>query len=205
MQESYFEKRAKERGFQAVAGIDEAGRGPLAGPVVASACIFEEGVVVEGVDDSKKLTPFQRYRLYEQMIQHSGIAFGLGIVEAIRIDQINILQATFEAMLIAIAALSKKPDYLLVDGSQLPPTHIPAEAVVKGDGLCPIIAAASILAKETRDRIMVDLHKKWPQYGFNQHKGYATKEHLTAISLHGPCPVHRMSFEMKQDVGPRFH
>jgi ribonuclease HII len=190
-----FEERARQRGFHAIAGVDEAGRGPLAGPVVAAACLLPEGLYLEGIDDSKKLTPLQRYALYEKMISHPDIIFGIGQVEAVRIDQINILQATFEAMLFAVASLSQQPDYLLVDGSQLPPFSIPAEAIIKGDQCSQSIAAASILAKESRDRLMVTYHEQWPQYGFDEHKGYPTESHLKALSLYGPSPQHRLTFK----------
>jgi ribonuclease HII len=193
----FFEKRARARGFQVIAGVDEAGRGPLAGPVVAAACILEENLSIEGVNDSKKLTPLERYRLYEEIIAHPEIRFGIGVVEAFRIDQINILQATFEAMLLAVAKLPKRPDYLLIDGSQLPYSSIPREAIVRGDALSQSIATASILAKESRDRLMSELHEKWPHYGFKQHKGYATREHLKALHLYGPSPIHRRTFNVK--------
>jgi ribonuclease HII len=192
---SVFEEKARQRGGQVIAGVDEAGRGPLAGPVVAAACILPEGTVIEGIDDSKKLLPLKRYQLYEKILNLPGVVFGVGVVDSIRIDQVNILKATFEAMIIAIASLSKKPDYLLVDGSQLPPLDISAEAIIGGDGLCQSIAAASILAKVRRDRMMLEFHEKWPQYGFHKHKGYGTKEHLAALSIYGPSPIHRRSFK----------
>lgn len=207
-----FELRARRRGYHLIAGVDEAGRGPLAGPVVAAACILPEEVAISGINDSKKLTPLQRYQLYETLINHPEVAYGVGVVDALRIDQINILQAAFEAMLIAIDHLRKKqqpdclckadclckkqqPDYLLIDGSLLPPKlTLSAECIIGGDGMSRSIAAASIIAKETRDRLMVDYHKKWPHYQFKQHKGYATEEHRRLIALHGPSPIHRLSF-----------
>ncbi len=189
-----FEKSARQRGFQAIAGVDEAGRGPLAGPVVVAACILPEGFELEGINDSKKLTPLQRYELYEKIVNHPDISFSVEQVEALRIDQINILQATFEAMLLAVASLPKKADYLLVDGSLLPRFSQPAEAIIGGDGLSQSIAAASIIAKETRDRLMIKYHERFPQYGFHQHKGYGTQKHLEAIRMHGTCPLHRLTF-----------
>lgn len=189
----YFEDKARKNGFKTIAGVDEAGRGPLAGPVVAAACILPENFVLEGVDDSKKLTPLERYELYERILIEN-IDFGIGIVDAIRIDQINILQATFEAMLIAISHLKSKPDHILVDGNLLPKTTISAQAIIDGDALCQSIAMASIIAKVTRDNIMIAFHQKYPDYGFDTHKGYATEKHFTALAKHGPSPIHRRSF-----------
>ncbi len=191
---SVHEEEARAQGYPAVAGVDEAGRGPLAGPVVAAACILPEGLLVEGVDDSKKLTPRQRMELYQRLTQDPNIVFGVGIVDAILIDQINILQATFRAMLMAVAALSQKPDFVLVDGSQVPNFAIPMKALIKGDSLSQSIAAASIIAKHTRDQMMLDYHSQWPHYGFDSHKGYGTQQHLAAIQMHGACPIHRLSF-----------
>ena len=192
----HFETQATERGFQRIAGIDEAGRGPLAGPVVAAACILPVHAEIEGVDDSKKLTPQQRDQLFQAITTLSGIDYGIGIIEACIIDEINILQATFQAMLVAIAGLSKPPDYLLIDGNQTLKTPIAQEAIVKGDGKSQSIAAASILAKVTRDRLMKEKwHPAFPQYGFDTHVGYGTKKHLQAIEKYGPCPIHRRSFD----------
>lgn len=191
---SLHEDEAREQGFRTIAGVDEAGRGPLAGPVVAAACILPEGLLVEGVDDSKKLTPRQRMELYQRLTQDPSIVYGIGIVDAILIDQINILQATFRAMILAASALATKPDFILVDGSQVPKFVIPTRALVKGDSLSQSIAAASIIAKHTRDQMMADYHAQWPHYGFDSHKGYGTRKHLLAIQMHGACPIHRMSF-----------
>lgn len=191
---SLHEDDAREEGFRTIAGVDEAGRGPLAGPVVAAACILPEGLLVEGVDDSKKLTPRQRMELYQRLTQDPSIVYGIGIVDAVLIDQINILQATFRAMILAVEALATKPDFILVDGSQVPKFAIPYRALVKGDSLSQSIAAASIIAKHTRDQMMADYHAQWPHYGFDSHKGYGTQQHLLAIQMHGACPIHRMSF-----------
>ncbi|MBY0529372.1 MAG: ribonuclease HII [Rhabdochlamydiaceae bacterium] len=189
------EAQVRSQGFRAIAGVDEAGRGPLAGPVVAAACILPDGLFLEGIDDSKKLSAKERFVLFEKIKCHPAVHYSIGIVDALIIDQVNILQATFQAMLLAISALQLKPDFLLVDGNKLPSTELPAQAIVKGDSRCQSIAAASILAKETRDSLMLTYHEKWPEYNFSKHKGYGTKEHLLAIEKYGPCPIHRMSFE----------
>jgi len=190
---SLYEKQLKAEGFLRVAGLDEAGRGPLAGPVVAAACILPEGIFWEGINDSKQLTAEERRVLFEKIIPSA--TYAIGIVDVETIDRINILQATLLAMRNAIASLPIEPDYLLVDGNQLPTLKIPSKAIVAGDCLSVSIAAASILAKVTRDRIMEQLDLEWPQYGFKQHKGYATEQHLLAIEQHGPCPIHRKSFD----------
>jgi ribonuclease HII len=191
----FWEKKAKERGFKRIAGVDEVGRGSLAGPVVAAACVLPEAALIEGVNDSKKLLPSERSKVFQRILALAEVEYGIGIMDALIIDQVNILQATFQAMIAAISSLLQKPDFILVDGNQLPSLSIPAEAVVKGDTLSQSIAAASIIAKETRDQLMRVYHGKWPQYGFDAHKGYATQEHLLAIQKHGPCAIHRMSFE----------
>jgi len=189
------ECRAKKLGCKRIAGVDEAGRGPLAGPVVAAACVLPEGALIPGVDDSKKLLPSKRYEVFQRILDLKEIDYAVGIVDVALIDQINILQATFQAMLAAIAGLRQPPDFLLVDGNAMPPTFIPGKPIVKGDALSQSIAAASIIAKETRDALMGKYHEQWPEYGFNAHKGYGTKQHLLAIEKYGPCPLHRMSFE----------
>lgn len=188
------EDEARKEGYHSVAGVDEAGRGPLAGPVVAAACVLPNGLLIEGVDDSKKLTPQQRMELYARLTQDPSISFGVGVVDSILIDQINILQATFRAMILAVRALALPPDFILVDGNQIPKFGIPARALVKGDSLSQSIAAASIIAKHTRDQMMIVFHAEWPHYGFDSHKGYGTEQHLLALEVHGPCPIHRMTF-----------
>ena len=192
---SVFEKRLKGEGYSRVAGIDEAGRGPLAGPVVAAACILPEGALFDKLNDSKQLEPEERNKLYDEITSYPGLIYGIGIGDVKLIDQINILQATFAAMRRAIEALAFKPDYLLIDGNQIPTREFPAEAVIEGDSRSISIAAASIIAKVTRDRMMEQLDMQWPDYGFRQHKGYATPRHLEAIQKWGPCPIHRKSFD----------
>ncbi len=189
-----FEEAARHRGFQRIAGIDEAGRGPLAGPVLAAACIVPADVFIVGVDDSKKLTPKKRGELFESITSNPRIHYGVGEVSPQIIDLINIYQATIQAMLQAVEKLPSPPDYILVDGMRLPHPSIPCEKIIKGDALSQSIAAASIIAKETRDRLMHGYHAQWPDYGFDQHKGYGTPQHLEAIERHGPCPIHRMTF-----------
>lgn len=190
-----YEKAARLKGYRIIAGIDEAGRGPLAGPVVAAACVLPQDFLIPGVDDSKKLTPKKRFEIYERIISDDRIDYGIGVISSVEIDSINILQATIQAMLQALRNLKNQPDILLVDGLKLPHTTIPCEKIIGGDGKSQSIAAASIIAKETRDRIMLELDAKWPHYGFAQHKGYGTAQHLEAIAAHGPCDIHRFSFE----------
>lgn len=192
---TFFEREARKKGFQIVAGIDEAGRGPLAGPVVAAACIFPPNHLLWGVDDSKKLTPKVRCELFEQILSDSLILYGIGIVSAEEIDRINIYQATIQAMQLAISNLPLKPEMLLVDGMALSSQNIPYEKIIGGDAKSQSIAAASIIAKETRDRLMLQYHAEWPDYGFDRHKGYGTALHKEALSRLGPTPIHRHSFE----------
>lgn len=187
------EQSLRCKGFRKIAGVDEAGRGPLAGPVVAAACLFPPGVAVEGVDDSKKLSPKRRDELYGKL-KSTGISIGVGVVDAAEIDRINIFQATIKAMQLAVDELSEPPDYLLVDGLQLPYPSIPVEKVIRGDQLCHAIAAASIVAKEVRDRMMEGYDSQYPEYGFAKHKGYGTEFHREALARYGPCPIHRQSF-----------
>lgn len=192
---SIHEKRLSAHGFARIAGIDEAGRGPLAGPVVAAACILAKDSCFEHLNDSKQLTPELRERLYFDITSHPETRFGLGIIDVDTIDRVNILQATFLAMRQAVTALGIAPDYLLIDGNQVPVFDIPALAIVEGDSHSISIAAASIIAKVTRDRMMVEFDEKWSVYGFKKHKGYATAEHVQAIHKYGPCPIHRRTFE----------
>lgn len=187
------ENEARQQGFQQIAGLDEAGRGPLAGPVVAAACIIPEGVFFKGINDSKQLLPKEREALFEEIAPRT--TYALGIISSLEIDRVNIYQATIRAMLQAIAGLAIVPDVLLVDGMSLPHATLPSRKIIKGDAKSQSIAAASILAKVTRDKMMDEFDAQWPQYGFKQHKGYATPQHLEAIDLHGPCPIHRMTFE----------
>ena len=190
-----WETKARNLGYQVIAGVDEAGRGPLAGPVVAAACVLPFGALIEGIDDSKRLSLSDRQRIFHQILSLEGVDYGIGIVDALIIDKVNILQATFQAMTIAVSCLLQKPDYLLIDGNKMPIIDIPGESIIKGDSLSQSIAAASIIAKETRDQLMCAFHGQWPEYGFESHKGYGTKQHLLAIQKYGPCPIHRMSFE----------
>jgi ribonuclease HII len=188
-----FENELHASGVCFVAGVDEAGRGPLAGPVVAAAVILPEGVSIPGVDDSKKLTAAKREALYDVILQ-SALATGTGIVGHEEIDRINILQATFRAMHQALAALSITPGHVLVDGNRFAGTGIPFSTIVDGDALSHSIAAASIIAKVTRDRLLRDYDRVYPAYGFARHKGYGTAQHRAAILAHGPCPIHRRTF-----------
>jgi ribonuclease HII len=192
-----YERDLWRRGFLQVAGIDEAGRGPLAGPVVAAAVIFPlHFAAINGITDSKKLTHKKRL-LLKSYVEQEALDVGLGIVDHEAIDEMNILQATFQAMQIAIWSLRLVPDYVLVDGRAAPAMNIASTAVIKGDNLSASIAAASIIAKVTRDNIMDQYHKQFPQYGFNRHKGYPTPQHLRAIEWYGLCPIHRMTFRPK--------
>ena len=181
-----------------IVGVDEAGRGPLAGPVVASAVVLPAGLVIDGVYDSKKITPKRRAELAQE-IKTKAISYAYGIINAIEIDSINILQATLKAMQLAVdnvqINMGETIMYALIDGNRLPALPCPAEAITKGDIHCHLIAAASILAKEKRDTIMDEMHQLYPQYGFNQHAGYGTATHLQAIRDYGACPIHRKTFK----------
>ncbi len=188
-----FEERLWRAGLRNIAGIDEAGRGPLAGPVVAAAAIFPPGCLIAGVDDSKKLTHPRREELLEK-IHAEAVAIGIGIVDQTDIDRMNILQATFKAMHIAVRNLAIHPEHLLVDGNRFAGDAIPYSTIVDGDALCHAIAAASIVAKVTRDRIMLEQDSAYPGYGFARNKGYGTAEHRAAIARLGLCPLHRRSF-----------
>lgn len=183
------------KGYQCVTGVDEAGRGPLAGEVVAAAVHFCNGAQIPaGLNDSKKLSEKSREQLYEELIACNGVVFGIGMASVEEIDRINILRATHLAMARAVEAMSLKADVCLIDGLSVPGFAWEQQAIVKGDGKCLSIAAASILAKVTRDRLMLECDREYPQYGFARHKGYGTREHLEALRKHGPCPKHRRSF-----------
>lgn len=190
-----YETKLLEKGYKLIAGVDEAGRGPLAGPVVACAVILPENFFLPGLKDSKKVSPKKREELY-QAIYEQGAAVGIGMAEVEEIDRINILKANYQAMERAVAMLNPSPDYILVDGNGSPKFNIPYLPIVGGDNLSLSIAAASIVAKVTRDRIMEDLDKLYPQYGFAQHKGYGTALHIKALAQWGPSAVHRLSFEL---------
>ena len=191
-----FELRAGRLGFDAIAGVDEAGRGPLAGPVVAAAVIFPSGYTNGEIRDSKKLTPLKREALYK-IIRDDAISIGLGAIEAFTIDRINILQATLAAMKTAVLNLSTQPDYLLIDGINNIDIPITQETIIKGDSLSVSVAAASIIAKVSRDQLMDRYHVLYPQYNFLKNKGYGTKEHREAVKTHGRCKIHRRSFRIK--------
>ena len=189
------------RGCQRIAGVDEVGRGPLAGPVVAAAAVFSVEAIEAGlpealcdVNDSKKFSARKRAKLFEGLDVFDGVEFGLSVVEPAEIDRINILQATHKAMHEALAALGQAPDHLLVDGRPVPALGPAQTAIVKGDSLSYSIGAASIFAKVTRDRMMEEFDREFPGYGFASNKGYGTREHLNALAKLGPCPVHRHSF-----------
>lgn len=191
-------------GFKAIAGVDEAGRGPLAGPVVACACILPKGKVFHGVKDSKALKPSERKVLADHLTNQPDIFWALGIVSAQVIDEINILRATFQAMCEAVSALKQRPDFVLVDGRDFPLREQAGQAIVRGDATSQSIAAASIIAKVHRDEIMDRYHDEYPEYGFKKHKGYGTAFHLKAIEKHGACPIHRKSFApLKVEVSLR--
>jgi ribonuclease HII len=191
-----FEKIAREEGYQLIAGVDEAGRGPLAGPVVASAVILPPDYVNYEINDSKQLSSAKREKLYS-IIEKDAVAIGMRVVDADVIDDVNILQASLQAMRGAVLELSASPDFLLVDGLHRIPIITPQKPIVKGDSLSLSIAAASIIAKVSRDRIMEMYHRQFPQYNFQQNKGYGTKEHLNAIRQFGICKIHRKSFHVK--------
>lgn len=184
---------ALRKDYPILCGIDEAGRGPLAGPVCAAACVLPEGLVIEGLNDSKKLSEKRREALYEQ-ITTQAVAWAVCLVDEAVIDEINILQATFRAMRGAVSKLCLRPDLCLVDGNRDPGLGLPTRTVVKGDASCASVAAASILAKVTRDRLMYAYDAQYPGYGFAVHKGYGTKAHYAAIQQLGLCPIHRRSF-----------
>ncbi len=183
-------------GFQMVCGVDEAGRGPLAGPVCAAAVILPMGLEIAGLNDSKKLTDKKRRELFP-IIQEQAIAYGIGLASEAEIDELNILQATYLAMQRAIDGLCGKADFALIDGNRAKDFGLPVRTVVKGDSLSASIAAASVLAKVTRDDIMLALAEEYPQYHFEVHKGYGTKQHYEALREHGHCKIHRLTFLKK--------
>ncbi len=189
-----FENQAISEGFQLIAGVDEVGRGCLAGAVVAAACILDlSKPLPEGLNDSKKLSEKKRLKIDEE-IRQNAIAFSIGQVEAEEIDQINILQATKKAMRLAIAKLAPPADFLLIDALTIKEIHLPQKGIIKGDTISASIAAASIIAKTYRDKMMVEFDKIYPEYGFAKHVGYGTKAHFEALRDHGACPLHRISF-----------
>lgn len=193
-----FEKQAFAKGFHAIAGIDEVGRGPLAGPVVAAAVILPSDFELLEVNDSKQLSPEKRDWLYDEILARAQ-AVGIGIVSETVIDEINIYQATKQAMVEAVAALSTPADYLLLDAMTLESLALPQENIIKGDAKSVSIAAASIVAKVTRDRMMADFDQKYPGYGFAKNAGYGTKEHLVGLAKQGPTPIHRKTFAPVKD------
>lgn len=191
-----FDREYYAQGYEFICGVDEAGRGPLAGPVCAAAVILPEGIEIPGLNDSKKLTDKKRRELFD-IITFEAVDFGIAMATAQEIDEINILQATFLAMERAVAQLPVQPKLVLVDGNREPNLPMEVTTVIKGDSRSANIAAASILAKVTRDRLMEELDEQYPAYGFAVHKGYGTKRHYEALREHGPCPIHRMTFLKK--------
>lgn len=191
-----FEEAAKARGYQHVCGVDEAGRGPLAGPVCAAAVILPENTIIEGVNDSKKLSEKKREALFD-VIRNTAVAYCVAYASVEEIEKMNILNATMLAMKRAVEGLEVPADYAMIDGNRLPDLTIDAEYIIKGDARSMSIASASILAKVSRDRLMYEYAKEYPQYAFDKHKGYGTKVHKAALLEYGPCPYHRMSFLRK--------
>jgi ribonuclease HII len=189
----YFEKLYYGQGFRWIAGVDEAGRGPLAGPVVAAAVILPEEGIGQKLFDSKQIPSRKREELYG-CIYEKALGIGLGVVHHEEIDLLNILQATLKAMALAVETLPMSPDFILIDGNQPIPSPFPQKPIRKGDRICNSIAAASIVAKVTRDRLMLECHQQYPQYNFAKHKGYGTKEHRKAIERFGVCELHRKTF-----------
>ena len=191
-----FEKQFLSDEIKLICGVDEAGRGPLMGPVVAAACILPEGFVLEGLDDSKKLTEKKREKLFP-IITENAVAYSVGMASVEEIEELNILNAAMLAMNRAVEGLSTKADFALIDGNTTRGFKIPTKTVVSGDAIVPSIAAASIIAKVTRDRMCYELDKEYPEYNFAKNKGYGTKDHCEALLKYGPCPVHRPSFLKK--------
>ena len=194
----FYEEALYNQGFHFIAGVDEAGRGPLAGPVVAAAVILPKGIVLDGTNDSKKLSPAKRNSM-EIKIKEAAVCYAIGIVEPEEIDRVNILKATLLAMKTAVEKLKPSADAVLVDGIFAPDVAMYTQCVKSGDAVCQAIAAASILAKVHRDRIMDALHEQYPQYGFNAHKGYPTAAHRDALKKYGLCPAHRKTFKYKEN------
>ena len=197
----YFERELLQRGSSIIAGVDEAGRGPLAGPVVAAAVVFPAEWItnglpypLRGLNDSKLLAPEQRDEYFARLMSYPEVSHAVAWSDRLLIDEINILQATFRAMNDALAQLNPAPMHALIDGNQISSVRWPQTALVEGDARSYSIAAASVVAKVTRDRMMVAFDRQWPQYGFAEHKGYGTEKHLAALAEHGPCPLHRRSF-----------
>lgn len=204
-----FERTCRKRGVTRIAGVDEAGRGPLAGPVVAAAVVLPPEWMLrgmpaelEGLNDSKQLTAGQRDRFFAFIVGCTEIRCGIGQIESPEIDRINILQATHRAMNEALTQLQPGPEHVLVDGTHVKSLRWPQTPIVMGDARSYSIAAASVLAKVTRDRLMAEYHVQWPHYGFDGHKGYGTAAHLAALRAHGPCPIHRRSFAPLKEAEP---
>lgn len=189
----FYEKQARNNGYKIICGIDEAGRGPLAGPVCAAAVILPEGHIIDGVNDSKKLSAKKREELFDKIIDEC-LDYSIATADEKEIDEINILQATFLAMRRAVDGLKIKPDIAFIDGNREPGLEIPQQTIVKGDSKSMSVAAASILAKVTRDRYMLGMAEKYPQYAFEKHKGYGTKLHYQMLDKYGPCEIHRTTF-----------
>lgn len=191
-----YENKAIENGYEFICGVDEAGRGPLAGPVCAAAVILPKGIIIDGVNDSKKLTEKKREALFD-VICNTALAYSIVFADVDEIEEINILRATMNAMKRAVESLNVKADFAYIDGNTMPPIDIPGECIVKGDAKSMSVACASILAKVSRDRLMLEYAEEYPQYGFEKHKGYGTKVHTEALREYGPCPIHRPSFLKK--------
>ncbi|MBQ7541888.1 MAG: ribonuclease HII [Clostridia bacterium] len=191
-----FEAQIRAEGARFVCGVDEAGRGPLAGPVYAAAVILPPDILIEGLNDSKKLTEKKREALFP-IICETAVSYSIAFADEKEIDAYNILQATYLAMRRAVEGLSIPADYALIDGNRMPPLVVPGETIVKGDAICQSIAAASVLAKVSRDRFMLEMDAQYPQYAFAQHKGYGTKLHYEALRAYGPSPIHRLTFLKK--------
>lgn len=199
----FFETKARGEGYAVIAGVDEAGRGPLAGPVVAAAVILPEGVILEGVQDSKKMTEGARERAFS-VIHEKAVSVGIGVVGPAFIDEHNILNSSLEAMRKAVSYLEPSPDFLLVDGIQAVPLPVRQKCLKKGDRLSLSISAASVIAKVYRDRLMCSYETLFPRYGFSRHKGYGTAAHREALTRYGPCTIHRRSFNRVQAPAPLF-